>query len=85
DRFVRNPAEVVKVHQKVRATVLEVDLPRKRIALSLKTNPELPGAGGAPRRDQPADRGPRPGGGQKPGSPKPVDWFTAAMEKARKK
>lgn len=32
-------AEVVKVGQRVQVT--EVDLPRKRIALSLKTNPEL--------------------------------------------
>ncbi len=36
DRFVRDPNEVVKVGQKVRATVLEVDHERKRIALSLK-------------------------------------------------
>ncbi len=37
DRFVKNPGEVVKVHQKVTVTVLEVDLQRKRIALSMKT------------------------------------------------
>ena len=36
DRFVRSPAEVVKVQQKVEVTVLEVDLPRKRISLSMK-------------------------------------------------
>ena len=36
DRFVRDPAEVVKVGQKVMARVLDVDLPRKRISLSLK-------------------------------------------------
>lgn len=37
DRFVKNPADVVKVHQKVTVTVLEVDLQRKRISLSLKS------------------------------------------------
>ena len=37
DDFVKNPSDVVKVGQKVQATVMEVDLPRKRIALSLKT------------------------------------------------
>jgi uncharacterized protein len=37
DRFVRNPAEVVKVQQKVMVTVLEVDLARKRISLSMRT------------------------------------------------
>jgi uncharacterized protein len=36
NRFVKNPAEVVKVHQKVMVTVLEVDLGRKRISLSMK-------------------------------------------------
>ena len=41
DRFVKNPAEVVKVQQKVMVTVLEVDAKRKRIALSLKKQAEL--------------------------------------------
>ena len=36
DRFVKDPGEVVKVHQKVMVTVLEVDLARKRISLSMK-------------------------------------------------
>jgi protein Tex len=35
DRFVRDPNEVVKVQQKVTVTVLEVDIPRKRISLSM--------------------------------------------------
>ena len=38
DRFVKNPNDVVKVHQKVNVTVLDVDLKRKRISLSLKDN-----------------------------------------------
>ena len=37
DRFVRNPGEVVKVNQQVMVTVLEVDVARKRISLSMKT------------------------------------------------
>lgn len=36
DRYVKNPHDVVKVHQKLVVTVLEIDLNRKRIALSLK-------------------------------------------------
>ena len=36
NRFIKNPADVVKVQQKVRVTVLEVDLERKRIALSMR-------------------------------------------------
>jgi protein Tex len=36
DRFVKDPGEVVKVGQRVTVTVLEVDLDRSRIALSMK-------------------------------------------------
>lgn len=36
DRFVKDPAEVVKPQQKVMATVLDVDIDRKRISLSLR-------------------------------------------------
>lgn len=36
DNFVHNPADVVKLHQKVMVTVLEVDKDRKRISLSMK-------------------------------------------------
>ncbi|MEH3115084.1 Tex family protein [Pedobacter terrae] len=37
NRFVSNPNDVVKVHQKVEVTVMEVDVARKRISLSMKT------------------------------------------------
>ena len=36
DRFVKDPAEVVKVGQQVMVRVLEVDRQRKRISLSLR-------------------------------------------------
>ena len=39
DRFVRNPSEVVHLQQQVSVTVLSVDLDRKRISLSMKTQP----------------------------------------------
>ncbi|MDY7030600.1 MAG: S1 RNA-binding domain-containing protein, partial [Thermodesulfobacteriota bacterium] len=41
DHFVKDPGQVVKVHDTVMVTVLEVDLERKRISLSMKKNPEL--------------------------------------------
>ncbi|MBC2737683.1 MAG: RNA-binding transcriptional accessory protein [Desulfobacteraceae bacterium] len=44
DRFVKDPAHVVKVNQKVTVTVLEVDLDRKRIALSMKRKQTSNGA-----------------------------------------
>jgi protein Tex len=45
DRFVKNPAEVVKVQQRVTVTVLDVDLARKRISLSLKSGSPSKAAG----------------------------------------
>jgi protein Tex len=36
NRFVKDPAEVVKVGQRVKVKVLQVDEARRRIALSLK-------------------------------------------------
>lgn len=39
DRYVDQPAEIVKVQQKVNVTVIGVDIPRKRISLSLKSDP----------------------------------------------
>jgi uncharacterized protein len=36
NRFVKNAADVVKVHQQVMVTVLSVDLARKRISLTMK-------------------------------------------------
>ncbi len=40
DRFVKNPADIVKVQQKVTVRVLEVDLARNRISLSMKSQAE---------------------------------------------
>lgn len=48
DKFISDPAEAVKLQQKVMVTVLEVDVPRKRIALSMKSDPFATGP--APRR-----------------------------------
>ena len=83
DQFVKAPSDVVKVGQKVMATVLELDLDRKRISLSLKTNPEI---GVAPRGRESGTSG---GGGKNFSSARPqqqksapqVDWFTAAMNR----
>jgi len=74
DNFVKEPSEVVKVAQRVNVTVMEVDLARKRIALSMKAAPQL-GATSV-----------RPSGGPsgrpvQPTQPKPVDWFTEALNR----
>lgn len=36
NRFIKDPNEVVKVHQKVQVKVMEIDISRKRIGLSMK-------------------------------------------------
>ena len=43
DRFVKDPHDVIKVGQKVRVTVLDVDMARGRISLSLRANPDETG------------------------------------------
>jgi len=42
DRFVKKPSDVVKPQQKVTVTILEVDIERKRISLSMKKIPGKP-------------------------------------------
>jgi uncharacterized protein len=48
NRFIKDPNEVLKVHQKVQVTVTEVDINRKRISLSMKDNEPKP----APRKPE---------------------------------
>jgi uncharacterized protein len=50
DKFVADPREVVKAGQIVSVTVMEVDAPRKRIGLSMKSDPDYEGA--QDRREQ---------------------------------
>lgn len=42
NRFIKDANEVLKVHQKVEVTVTDVDINRKRIALSMKENEPRP-------------------------------------------
>ena len=55
-RFVKDPAEVVKVGDRVKMKVLSVDAARGRIGLSMKALLPAPVGGGAPRGEPP----PRP-------------------------
>jgi uncharacterized protein len=50
NKFVSDPNEVVKLNQKVTVTVTEVDVARKRIALTMKTSAE---ARTEPKKDRP--------------------------------
>jgi uncharacterized protein len=59
DRFVSDPHEVVRSGQVVRVKVIEVDLDRQRIALTLRLNdtPQGGNQGKRPDRSAPAPRG----------------------------
>lgn len=60
NRYIKDPNEVVKVHQQVEVTVTEVDVNRKRIALSMKKEESRPKENKA-RRDVPSqNRKPEP-------------------------
>ena len=61
DTFVKNPHDVVKVHQRVKVTVIGVDMARKRIALSMKEDPFRPRAQKSGDKPAAAKGGPRPG------------------------
>lgn len=73
NRYISDPNEAVKLGQKVMATVLEVDVARKRISLSLKD--------GSPAAGAPAKGGPK-------GNPKkteaPVNAFQAKLMELKK-
>jgi uncharacterized protein len=58
DRFVKNPAEVVKVGDRLKVHVLEVDLQRRRIGLSARQ--QRPAGAPAPAAKPNAPAGPAP-------------------------
>jgi uncharacterized protein len=47
DKFVKYPADIVRVNQKVSVMVLTVDAGRKRISLSMRPDASPPGKPGA--------------------------------------
>jgi uncharacterized protein len=70
--FVKDPREIVRTGDIVRVKVLDVDKPRKRIALTLRLDDEVGRSGGtgaaaaradsAPRTPPPRQNEPTPGG-----------------------
>jgi len=83
DTFVKDPASIVRPQQRVMVTVTEVDLARNRIALSMRSKPEI-----GPKTPRPASGGPaapRPNSPTAPRQPQSLsgDWFSAALNKKR--
>lgn len=54
DRFIKDPHEVVKAGDVVRVRVTEVDIPRKRIGLTMRKDGGASAAAAAPERGRPA-------------------------------
>lgn len=71
NRFIKDPNEVLKVHQKVEVTVTEVDVNRKRIALSMKENEKREAPVPRPQATKPV---------QKSLSPKPKQQAEPEMD-----
>ncbi|MFF7652215.1 Tex family protein [Streptomyces sp. NPDC007983] len=69
--FVKDPRDVVKPGDIVRVKVLDVDIPRKRISLTLRLDDEAAASGGGGRSDR-SDRSDRSeqGGGPRRSAPK---------------
>ncbi|MCX6316784.1 MAG: Tex family protein [Bacteroidetes bacterium] len=76
NRYVADPNEAVKLGQKVMATVLEVDVARKRISLSLKDGSRMPETG-QQRPDQKGQRNPAR-------KPEPLNPFQAKLMELKK-
>jgi uncharacterized protein len=82
-KFVADAREVVKTGQLVKVRVLEVDLERKRIALTMKLDaaPPARGAGAGDNRFRPAARGQQPGRAHAPAQAAAPGAMAAAFAK----
>jgi len=72
DRYIKDPAEVVQTGDRIKVRVLDVDLERKRIALSARTGQGAkgrPAEAGASRGGSGDRKGSGPGGGKGPARP----------------
>jgi len=82
DKFVKDPHTVVQAGDVVKVKVIEVDMPRKRIALSMRMDEPagkvVPNGNGRPEGGRRDDRRPAPGnkGGNKP-APRPAPQTSA--------
>ncbi len=81
DRFVKDPREVVKAGDIVKVAVLEVDLKRKRISLSMRRSETRTAAAPPERRREPKAPG-KPRERAKPAEPSKKPAFQTAMAAA---
>ncbi len=81
DRFIKNPADVVKVGQQVQIRVLEVDIQRKRISLTMRSGGNMKGE---KPLDRPSDKdaGRRTAQNKQKAAPTGQTNLAAALEKS---
>ena len=88
DRFIKDPREVVKAGDIVRVKVLEVDVARKRIALTMRLHEQAPKAA---RSESRATAAPQAGGRREErptrqrAEPASQNAFAEAFAKAKRK
>jgi uncharacterized protein len=93
DRFVKDPHEVVKPGDVVKVKVIEVDLKRKRIALSMRMGEQAArprpddhrGPKPGPSKPSPGKSGPAKSAPPKPSAPPPGGALAEAFARARNK
>lgn len=85
DRFIKDPHEIVKAGDVVKVRVVEVDVKRKRIGLSMRKDDGVPA--GSPRGELRGNTGQRPQQDRKPTPAKPQSQgaFGAALAEAMKR
>jgi uncharacterized protein len=86
DKFIKDPREVVKAGDVVKVKVMEVDLERKRIGLSMRLSDEAGKPAAKPQQQRRENgRGAKPrAGGQPQQKPATNNAFAEAFAKARK-
>lgn len=94
DKFIKDPREVVKAGEVVKVKVMEIDLERKRVGLSMRLSDEPGKPAAKPQRGNERrakehrakdQRGPRPArGNQQQNRPAANNAFAEAFAKARK-
>ncbi len=84
DKFVEDARQIVRTGDIVKVKVMEVDVARKRIGLSMKLN-ERPDENSQPARDQNKGKNSGKGGGKKSSKPSSggETAFAAALKRAR--
>ncbi|MEY2680097.1 MAG: hypothetical protein RL661_328 [Pseudomonadota bacterium] len=87
DSFVNDPRQVVKAGDVVKVKVLEVDAPRKRIALSMKSDAPVTASRESRSQESPRNRpqGQRPAVKPRQEAPQPAGAMADALSRALKK